>query len=279
MVMKLPMPAFDSVQLVGDVVAERAGGINAAFFKGIEKEWAIRVQQYIDLAGAPPTVGTWPAIKVKAKSFLNLYLSPAEDSVQLPIIRAMRQHGLTVCPACGELGSPNTLDHYLPKGTYPHFCITPVNLFPMCDACQLAKGPKVGDAKSPRFFIHPYFDAFVGEQVLRLEIKPPFDAPSFTLGIAHDLEDKQADLVRTHVRELEIERRYAAFFRGQHRRLLRLVNAMRASGQDVEQTLATFRHGVAEPSKNTWEYVFYDAVLASPDHINYLTNEPLPQYL
>ncbi len=279
MVMKLPMPAFDSVQLVGDVVAERAGGVNAEFFKGIKKEWAIRVQQYIDSAGAPPTVSTWPGIKVRAKSFLNLYLSPAADSVQLPILKAMRQHELTVCPACGELGRPNTLDHYLPKGTYPHFCITPVNLFPMCDACQLAKGTKVGDAASPRFFLHPYFDAFVGEEVLRLEIRPPFDAPSFSLDIAAGLELEQEDLVRTHVRELDIERRYAAFFRSQHRRLLRLVSGMRASGQNVEQTLAIFKQGVADPSPNTWEHVFYAAVLASPSLVDYLANKPLPKYL
>lgn len=277
--MKLPMPVFDNVQLVRDVVAERAGGVNAAFFKGIENEWAERVQQYIDHTGAPPAVGTWTAIEFKAKSFLNLYLSPANHSVQLPILKAMREHDLSVCPACGELGRPNTLDHYLPKGTYPHFCLTPVNLFPMCDACQLAKGVKVGNAESPRFFVHPYFDAFVDEQVLRLEIRPPFDAPSFTLGITPGLDVEQAKLIRAHIRELEIERRYATFFRNQYRRLLRLVNSMRASGQNVEQTLATFKEGVADPSRNTWEYVFYAAVLDSPAHLYYLANEPLPQYL
>src|SRR3546814_3004594 len=57
-------------------------------------------------------------------------------------------HELNHCPACGEPGTPNTLDHYLPKGRYPHFCVTPLNLFPMCDACQQAKGEKTGDADS-----------------------------------------------------------------------------------------------------------------------------------
>lgn len=279
MVMKLPMPAFDSVQLVKDVVAERAGGVNATFFNNIKDEWCERVQEYIDNAGTPPTVGTWPAIHTKKKSFLNLYLSPAPGSVQSPILKSMRKHDLTVCPACGELGRPNTLDHYLPKGKYPHFCITPVNLFPMCDACQDAKDTKVGNAQSPRFFVHPYFDTFVGQQVLHLEIHPPFDAPSFTLGASPDLNADHAALIRTHVRELKIETRYASFFRNQYRRLLRLVGAMRTSGQNVEQTLTTFKQGVADPSLNTWEHVFYAAVLGNPDHLDYLANEPLPQYL
>ena len=224
-------------------------------------------------------VTTWAAVQAKKTSFLNLYLAPAENSVQGRMLRAMREHDLTVCPACGELGRPNTLDHYLPKNLYPHFCVTPVNLFPMCDACQLAKGVKVGDAQTPRFFIHPYFDAFVAEQVLRLEIYPPFDAPSFALRIVDDLDPPEARLVRTHIRELEIERRYSSFFRNQHRRLLRLVGAMRVAGQDVQQTLTTFKLGVTEPSLNAWEHVFYASVINNPDLIDYLTNAQLPQYL
>lgn len=273
------MPPFDSVQLVADVVAERANGVNAKFFQGIEKEWAIRVQQYIDAAGVPPAVGKWPGIQGRAKTFLNLYSAPAEDSAQHKFLKAMRQHELTVCPACGELGRPNTLDHYLPKSAYPHFCVTPVNLFPMCDACQLEKGTKVGDAVTPRYFLHPYFDAFVGDQVLRLEITGPFDKPSFALEVTDGLEPGQEALVRTHLRELDIEKRYASFFRNQHRRLLRLVSKMRASGQNVEQTLTTFKHGAADTSLNTWEHVFYAAVLSNPLFVDYLANSPLPNYL
>ena len=277
--MKLPMPTVDSVRLVKDLVAERANGVNAAFFNGIRQEWCQRVQQYIDAGGSPPTVTTWAAVQAKKNTFLNLYLTPAEDSVQGRMLRNMRLHDLTVCPACGELGRPNTLDHFLPKDRYPHFGVTPINLFPMCDACQLAKGTKVGDVQSPRFFIHPYFDAFVAEQVVRLEIYPPYDAPAFALGIVDGLDPASAHLVRSHMRELEIERRYASFFRNQHRRLLRLVGAMRKVNQDVRQTLATFKHGATEPSLNTWEHVFYAAVLDNPNLIDYLTNDQLPQYL
>lgn len=277
--MKLPIPTIDSVQLVIDVVAERANGVNAAFFNGIQQEWCQRVQQYIDSSGSPPTVTTWTSALARKTTFLNLYLAPAEHSVQGQMLRNMREHDLTVCPACGELGRPNTLDHYLPKDIYPQFCVTPVNLFPMCDACQLAKGTKVGDVQSPRFFVHPYFDAFVAEQVMRLEIHAPFDAPTFDLGIVDNLDQSNARLIRHHMRELEIGRRYASFFRNQHRRLLRLVGAMRVAGQDVQQTLTTFKHGTTEPSLNAWEHVFYSAVIDQPDLIDYLSNGQLPQYL
>lgn len=277
--MSLPPPHHNCVQLVRDVVAQRSRGVNAAFFNSIENEWIDRVQGYINFFGHPDQVTTWPAIRPRSGSFLNLYLSPAAGSAQGIILKEMRDHDLLICPSCGELGRPNTLDHYLPKTTYPHLCITPVNLFPMCDACQLAKGSKVGDAVSPRFFIHPYYDVFVAEQVIRLEIVPPFDAPAFSLRVIEGLDAAHSALVRTHVRELDIERRFARFFRGHHRRLLRLTAKMRSSGQDVEATLTTFQHTVADSSLNSWEHIFYSAVVANPEHLDYLTSATLPAFL
>ncbi|GAB2730598.1 hypothetical protein GCM10027195_42890 [Comamonas sediminis] len=277
--MRLPTPTVDSVQLVSDLVAERAGGRNSAYFAALEGEWRQRVQQYLNSSGAPPSVTLWPAIEPRKTSFLTLYLSPTKTSVQGQMLQDMRQHELPICPACGELGRPNTLDHYLPKDVYPHFCVTPVNLFPMCDACQLAKGTKVGDARFPRFFIHPYFDVFVAERVVYLKIEAPFEAPAFSLEIADHLEQADAGLVRKHIRELAIHLRYATYFRNQYRRLLRLTSAMRNSGQDIRQTLETFRVGAAEPSLNAWEHVFYASVLENDDLIDYLCTAQLPSLL
>jgi hypothetical protein len=74
--MKLQVPNFDSVQLIQDVVSERAGGINAAFFNSIQAEWCERVQKYIEFAGSPPTVAKWNAIESRKNSLLNLYVTP-----------------------------------------------------------------------------------------------------------------------------------------------------------------------------------------------------------
>jgi hypothetical protein len=277
-VMPLPAPTICSLKLVDDLVAERQNGINADFFAGIAADWRVRVQAYADARGSPALVQTWPEIAHKKGSFLNLYVSPAEGSSQGGMLQALRKHGLILCPACGEAGKPNTLDHYLPKGKYPHFCVTPLNLFPMCDACQAQKLEKTGDANDARFFLHPYFDVFIAEQVIAITIHPPFDAPTFDLLPASGLTPDQTKLVARHVRELAITQRYAHFFRGQHRRLLRLVQRMRVSGQDVVDTLETFRSGVEYPSKNGWEHVFYTAVLGTPDFVTYLREGQLPAY-
>ena len=247
-------------------------------FSGIAQDWRNRVQAYIDAAGSPEFVPTWPDIAYKKNSFLNLYLSPTEGSVQGAVLKAMRDHGLSLCPACGEAGAPNTLDHYLPKGKYPHFCVTPHNLFPMCDACQGEKGEKTGDTAAPRFFLHPYFDVFIANQVLELAIEPPFDTPTFDLGAAAGLTAPQRALVNRHLLELGIIPRYGVFFRNQHQRLLRLVQSLREAKLDVAENLTIFRDNAAHPTRNAWEHVFYHAVVANTDMLTYLTDGDFPAY-
>lgn len=277
--MRLVPPATCSLQMVDDVVAERQAGKNAGFFGGIAADWRARVQSYIDAAGSPEFVKCWPDIEHKKNSFLNLYLSPAEGSVQGAMLDAMRGHELSLCPSCGEPGSPNTLDHYLPKGNYPHFCVTPFNLFPMCDACQTNKKDKTGDAADPRFFLHPYFDVFVVNRVLELSINPPFDTPTFDLRVVAGLPGAQTRLVARHARELKIVPRYGHFFRNEYRRLLRLVHSLRAAELDVEANLKSFQHAAEVPTKNGWQYVFYSAVLANAPLLAYLEEEDLPAFL
>ncbi len=155
--MELPLPVACSVGLIADVVTERQAGRHATFFAGIEADWRQRVQQYLQHSGSPEHVETWPAVKVRRDTFHNLYSSAKAGTAHGDAIGPIRDHKLVLCPACGEPGRPNTLDHYLPQGTYPHFAITPANLTPMCDACQGEKKEKTGDAANPRFFIHPYF--------------------------------------------------------------------------------------------------------------------------
>jgi 5-methylcytosine-specific restriction endonuclease McrA len=279
MVMLLPRPEVDSVTLLDEVIEERQNGINARYFNGIAAEWRQRVRDYERFSGSPEHVPRWAAIEARRNTFLNLYAS-SEGSAQGDVIARMRdEHELLNCPACGELGSPYTLDHYLPKGLYPHFCITPLNLFPMCDACQARKGSKTGDANSPRFFIHPYFDVFVGEQVLELTFLPPFDKPGFSLGCRAGLSADQARLVQSHIRELELEKRYRRYFKGQHRRLLKLVSKLKKSDQDVLVSLEGFRDSCAVSGANVWDHVFFAAVLANEGLMAYLRGNQLPAYL
>lgn len=278
MVMTLDRPPVCSVTLLANVVAERQAGVNAALFTGWAAEWRQRVETYLQNGGSPDQVPTWPQIAPHAGTFQRLYTHARPGSAQRAVLDQLRDHGLDLCPACGEAGVPQTLDHYLPKGKYPEFSIEPANLFPMCDACQSAKKEKTGTVAG-RYFIHPYFDTFSRPQIVNLSITPPYESPGFLLAPHPELTDVEVVLVGTHLRELDIHERYVVFFRNEHRRLLRNVSRMRANGQDVIQSLGGFMAGFADPTPNSWQYVFYDGVLGNPDLRRYLTAEQLPLLL
>lgn len=277
MVVRLPCPDADQDAFIDQVVAQRQDGVNAAFFTGIQANWKLRVQSYRDHGGDPAVVRPMAAFTVYAGRFQNLYLNPSEHSVQKPVLQALRSRTHQFCPACGEDGTPNTLDHYLPKQTYPEFSITAWNLFPMCDICQGEKSTKTVNAANERLFLHPYFDQFMDAQVLELEIGTPYNAPTSISVAPHNaLAAAESALVGRHLDELNIAKRFNHFFKSEYLRLLRLVRDIRADGMDVTAMLGYFRRNARDKSINSWGHVFYTAVLSNAALMDYLRDGQLP---
>lgn len=278
MVTRLPLPQPCSVALVDQIVEERANGIHAAWFNGLADEWRTRVEAYIAARGNPEVLPTWDAIMENRKRFLNLYNSPAPHSVQAPILASLRERKLQYCPSCGEEGTPNTLDHYLPKDGYPHFAITPANLVPMCDICQQIKGVEVLDAEGRRIYLHPYFDEFLAAQVLRLVIGRPYETPEhFVLEPNLDLPEDLSAMTQRHIDGLQLVRRYGHFFRDSYIRLLKLARQARSTGQDIPSLIGMFRAFHAASAANVWPHIFYAAVAEDDDLLDYLAHGDLPE--
>lgn len=280
MVTRLPLPLPCSVALVDLVVRQRANGVNGAWFGALAEEWRERVEAYIAQRGNPETVPEWRAIMANRQRFLTLYESPIADSAQGPIIAALRDRTLQFCPSCGEEGTPNTLDHYLPKDVFPHFAITPANLTPMCDICQQIKGTKRLDSEGRRIYLHPYFDEFLTSQVLRLAIGRPFEAPEdFVLKPDPELPADLVALTQRHIDGLDLVRRYGHFFRDSYIRLLRLARKARDSGQDLPKLIETFKEYFSGRAANVWPHIFYAAVAEDAELLEYLSNGDLPHQL
>ena len=280
MVVRLQCPDADQDAFIDQVVAQRQDGVNAAFFTGIQANWKLRVQSYRDHGGDPTVIRPMAAFTCYAGRFQNLYLNPSEHSVQKPVLQALRSRTHQFCPACGEDGTPNTLDHYLPKQTYPEFSITAWNLFPMCDICQGEKGTKTVNVANERLFLHPYFDQFMDAQVVELEIGTPYNAPtSISVAPHNTLDAAESALVSRHLNELNIAKRFNHFFKSEYLRLLRLVRDIRVGGMDVTTMLGYFRSNARDKSINSWGHVFYTAVLSNAALMDYLCNGQLPDDL
>ncbi|EKP8856571.1 hypothetical protein P4J96_001469 [Salmonella enterica] len=281
MVIHLDSPCFElnDIELIECIVEERQGGKHKDYFIRIKEAWKNRVYQYIEFSGNPESIEIWEEMNdpLVHGRFKNLYISPGVESVQKPLLDKLRSRVLDYCPSCGEDGTPNTLDHYLPKNFFPEFSVTLVNLFPMCDICQGAKGVKINDDNGKRLFIHPYYDSFIERQVLILDIHKPFNAPtSIGLHPHPELDKEFQELISRHITELNIPARYYRYFQSNYLRLLRLVGKMRHKGLNVREQLETFRDMALEKSINSWGHIFYDSVLRNEHLMEYLSNEMLP---
>ncbi len=280
MVTRLPLPETCSLELADAILNERAKGRNADYFKNIYEEWRKRIEVYLADHGNPETVPRWPAINENSTPLLTLYKAPKQQNSQYPVLKSIRNGKLQFCPSCGEEGSPRTIDHYLPKEIYPHFCVTPANLTPMCDACQTAKGTKTLDKHGRRIFLHPYFDDFLTSQVVRLIVGRPFNAPEdFELVPIDDLEPAQAALVWRHIDGLNMQERYGAFFRDEYIRLLHLSQEARDQGLDIVDDIPVFLRLHRKKALNLWPYIFYTAVMADNELLDYLRKGDLPEHI
>lgn len=278
--MKLSVPSLvtNEKDFIDSVIAERANGCNKSYFNGISQHWKDRVVEYCTKSGNPELIEVSDTIETADKNkFINLYNSPQDTSVQKPLLETLRERRLQLCPCCGEDGTPNTLDHYLPKNTYPEFSILSKNLFPMCDICQGEKGTKDRNELNQRLFIHPYYDDFIEQQLLKLIIDPPYESPNdFTIKICPALATEDKELVERHIEEINLEKRFSKYFKDQYFRLLKLVNNIRNDGDDVYTMLKSFTLMACSQSVNSWEHLFYSSIIEDEDLLIFLIEGALP---
>ena len=107
------------------------------------------------------------------------------------------------CPVC-NFEQAATLDHFLPKGTYPEFSILARNLIATCNTCNHRKGvhPATG-------FVHAYFDQVPNQQILVAEtVWEPELHVSYSL-VADGLDASLFERLLNQFQILRLEDRFA----------------------------------------------------------------------
>lgn len=74
-----------------------------------------------------------------------------------------------ICPLCNQR-TVTTLDHVLPKTSYPIFAVTPFNLIPACADCNKIKDT-YQPSRSEEEIIHPYYDDISNNQYLYASVR------------------------------------------------------------------------------------------------------------
>lgn len=137
----------------------------------------------------------------------------------------IKELGVTVCPYCGmnyfstvsksESGrtvSVATLDHYIPKESYPMLALNIYNLIPCCKNCNSTfKGTSTDK------IINPYFYSLENNLKFKMPIQNIknfiFDKDSkYEIEVENRAKDKRVwTMVNEHIRVLSIKERYQYF--------------------------------------------------------------------
>lgn len=193
----LPVPAVDPAVILRNITASKSRKIRSRL---VRIRPAVRTAYATYLANSQSLEAIRPAgiNGVCMEALLHAYGSATKamnglrDTLFFPNIEDFDE-----CPYCG-ISEPKTLDHYLPKESYPEFSVFPANLIPICHVCNSSyKGTQLLSNTGERLFLHSYFDVlplfdFICVQVnmgaeieIEFNITPKADDPYFSTVITN----------------------------------------------------------------------------------------------
>ncbi len=221
----------------------------------------------------PAVFGTDPAeIDKIAEAQRGFYKSRSSGG---PIQRIRKTPKLLCCPMCGSQ-YPGTVDHYLPRKSFPEFSILPCNLIPACPYCNSGvKKEMYKGNTSPERFIHPYFDTLAREPIWDVEIRPPFEAARFRPQVAGTVSSTDRPMVQFHLDHI-LGEVFQDFVSTQWSQLPLLIHSGADSSQPItelsvaKQLAGNLRDAAITDGVNGWRTAFLRGVAASQDGIRFL---------
>ncbi len=173
---KLHPPVFDDATALSNIAADTDLGSFPNLQSAVVPITA-GYAQYKASRGNPYLVNPVGVSNVQATHLKKHYKSPPNE---IKFITQQRDETSPyVCSMCGSLLS-GTLDHFLPKNTFPEFSIFSLNLVPACK-CNSKRGEVLFGFKPGERLLHPYFDGCLADRLVVAKIQDPGPLPLITV--------------------------------------------------------------------------------------------------
>jgi hypothetical protein len=183
------------------------------------------------------------------------------------------------CPLCGSLHT-GTLDHYLPKTTFPEFSIYSLNLIPACTHCNTGgKRATYKGAAPPARFIHPYFDTIGSKPIWLTTFKKPYSAAKIGAKPVPGIPIGELEVVEFHINNL-LKKEFRKYTEHLWSKLPLLVSNQRG-GSGTKTYVADTRsyaqaklkeHEIAN-GMNSWPSGFYRGLLSDNEAIEFIATK------
>ena len=170
------------------------------------------------------------------------------------------------CPFCG-VGYASTLDHYLPKTTFPWLSIVPINLIPSCKDCNTGKSTNVA-ATAEEQPLHPYYDhdEFISEQWLFAEVQETIPATiRFFVNPPVHWNDISKQRVQAHFNDFNLSKRFSIEAANELTSISSIIlEHISARGLDeIRNHLNMIAITESQNYKNSWKTAMYQSLSAS----------------
>lgn len=247
---------------------------NSVQFNEISDNIAKRYRDYDNLINSVSISLIESTFLDKSELIIDYYESPPKELKAL-LLERRNEHKLRSCPYCGNPATPDTLDHFIPKGSWPEFSIFPNNLVPQCRGCAPVKSEKhYCNIKNQAIFIHPFYFGFI--EKFRFSISLTFDKSDNKITISvklkkdKDIKKDEKERFLLHAEELKIKSRINRYCLRKYNDWIRLL-----SNSNFDITSALQQRLKEIPPKDIgkdWKSAFYKALLENQEAIQYLNS-------
>lgn len=237
-----------------------------------------KYKEYIDNAGNPWSVNKLPINRQFKGELHRHYNHPPKG--RLNFIKEYRRNlSPTICPMCGGFGN-GTLDHYLPKDSYPEYSFFSKNIIPACN-CNSLRGTAVKGLASPSRAIHPYFDDFLSDRLYQAVFSGQFYAPCISIEII-DNSHPQRDILKFHLDEIISNpgtqgwfEKYWSDLSLRPHDILELVlpdDQQNLTGATLKISIEKYRNSKDKEyqTPNNWFSIFYTGLMADNERLDQL---------
>jgi len=247
---------------------------NSFEFNNIAEEISKRYSDYDHLINSISTPLIESKFSDNSDLIIEYYESPPKE-LNILLLERRNEHKLISCPYCGNPSTPDTLDHFIPKGNWPEFSIFPNNLVPQCRGCAPIKSEKHYCNKNNKaMFIHPFYFGFI--EKFRFCISLTFNKSNNNIIVSvklkkdKDIAANEKERFLLHAEELKIKSRINRYCLRNYNEWIR-----RLSNTNFDITLALQQRLKETPPKDIgkeWKSAFYKALLENPEAIQYMNS-------
>lgn len=203
---------------------------------------------------------------------IDFYEAPPKQLNAL-ILKRRNEHDLYSCPFCGSPHKPNTLDHFIPKDSWPEYSIFPNNLVPQCRGCAPIKGTSYYCTKKKTAkFIHPFYGSLLDN--FRYIITVNFDNEknnvifNLEFGYMRVPTKEEENKIKIHLENLKVHSRVIKYCKDEYRKMTLNLSKQHFDVKELCR-IKLSQHPPSEIGKD-WKTALYKGILQSESTIDYL---------